>query len=36
MKAAGGSTGRAATPAGTGGGTAPVPARQMMQAIVQA
>ena len=36
MRAAAGATGRAATPAGTGGGTAPVPARQMMRAIVQA
>ena len=36
MKTAAGATGRAATPAGTGGGTAPVPARQMMRAIVQA
>jgi hypothetical protein len=36
MKAAGGSVGRAATPAGTGGGTAPVPARQTTRAIVQA
>ena len=35
MRAAAGAAGRAATPAGTGG-TAPVPARQTMRAIVQA
>jgi NADPH:quinone reductase-like Zn-dependent oxidoreductase len=35
MKAATGAAGRAATPADTGGGTAPVSARQTMRAIVQ-
>jgi NADPH:quinone reductase-like Zn-dependent oxidoreductase len=35
MKAAAGAAGRAATPGDTGGGTAPVPPRQRMQAIVQ-
>jgi NADPH:quinone reductase-like Zn-dependent oxidoreductase len=35
MKAAAGAAGRAATPGDTGGGTAPVSARQRMQAIVQ-
>jgi hypothetical protein len=36
MKAAAGAAGRAAAPGDAGGGTAPVPARQMMRAIVQA
>lgn len=36
MKTAAGATGRAATPGDAGGGTAPVPARQTMRAIVQA
>jgi NADPH:quinone reductase-like Zn-dependent oxidoreductase len=35
MKAAAGAAGRAATPGDTGGGTAPVSARQTMRAIVQ-
>ena len=35
MKAAAGAAGRAATPGDTGGGTAPVPRRQRMRAIVQ-
>ena len=36
MKAAAGAAGRAATPGDTGGGNAPVSARQTMRAIVQA
>ena len=36
MMAAAGAAGRAATPGETGGGTAPVSARQTMRAIVQA